>query len=313
MVIAASLAREMTEPPAIACHPHWLPILRGAVPAESGIEFIPVELPYTTRQRGNALDAGKITRPVSAETASIVLSIRGDFRDYLAARRIFPGARIRMTGWVRFFGRKSAVVNLPYGSGLVPVQNRYRSWASLCGVPFSQVEETYRARQSLAPRNGRVIVHLGAQWRSKQFPEVTGLRDSLERLGWSVALVAGPRDSLPADVPESAVTRPEGVDLLTTLQSAEHVFTNDSGPMHLAAFLGCRTTVIVRTSPIEEWRPPLTQVIASEQTPIGYRPHRHYMSDETLPDWPTAAAVCATLPLRRPEVPNALSGEVAPA
>ena len=211
-----------------------------------------------------------------------------------------------MTGWVRFLGRKSAVVNLPYGSGFVPVQNRYRSWAALTGVPYSQVEQSYGTRQALAPRNGSMIVHLGAQWRSKQFPEVMALRDSLEGLGWSVALVAGPRDSLPAEVPERAVTRPEGIDLLTMLRAAEHVITNDSGPMHLAAFLGCRTTVIVRTSPIEEWLPPLTTVIASKHTPIGYRPHRHYMSDETLPGWPTVEEICATLPLRRPEVPNAL-------
>ncbi|MDQ2868931.1 MAG: hypothetical protein M3R59_11080, partial [Verrucomicrobiota bacterium] len=73
------------------------------------------------------------------------------------------------------------------------------------------------------------------------------------------------------------------------------VITNDSGPMHVAAFLGCRTTAIVRTSPIEEWAPPGVAIVRSAQTPIGYRPHLRYMSDESLPGWPSVEAVARSL------------------
>jgi ADP-heptose:LPS heptosyltransferase len=91
------------------------------------------------------------------------------------------------------------------------------------------------------------------------------------------------------------VTRAADEALIEELRSAAQVITNDSGPMHVAAFLGCRTVALVRTSPIEEWAPPATQIVRAPATPRGYRPNRRYMSDDILPGWPPVAEIVAAL------------------
>lgn len=294
LIIAASALRELAQPPALACHSMWHPLLRGALTEISQLDLIPVDLSYTTRDRANPFDTGLSSNRAYPEFSD-VFSIRGDYRDFVAARRLFPRASRHMNGWVRFFGRKSAIVNLPYSLGLLPVENRYRSWARLARVPIEKIETGYRQRQAKAPVNGRVAIHVGAQWRSKQFPHVVELRTAFSRQGWTVTILAGPTDPLPPALQEEVVSRVADQNLIDELRAAEHVITNDSGPMHLAAFLGCRTTAVVRTSPIEEWAPPEMQIVRSEHTPRGYRPHRRYMSDEVLPGWPTVHRVVAAV------------------
>ncbi len=294
LIIAASALRELAEPPALACHSMWHPLLRGALSEIPELDLLAIDLPYTTRDRTNPFDTGLSNNPVYPHFSD-VFSIRGDYRDFVAARKIFPRASVHMNGWVRFLGRKSAVVNLPYSLGLLPVENRYRSWARLARAPIEKIEATYRQRQAEAPVNRRVAIHIGAQWRSKQFPHVVELETALTGQGWTVTILAGPTDSLPSALQEEKVLRVADQNLIDELRATERVITNDSGPMHLAAFLGCRTTALVRTSPIEEWAPPETQIVRSEQTPRGYRPHRRYMSDEILPDWPSIERVSAAV------------------
>ncbi len=292
-IIAAAALRELNEPAILACHSAWHPLLRRVLPATPDVQLLAVDLPYTTRTRGTAFDAGASAS--SDDTITDVLSIRGDLRDYLAAKRLFPRARIRMNGWVRFFGRKSALVNFPYGRGWLPAQNRYRSWAQLLNIPFARIEAKYRTMRAAAPQNQRIVIHVGVQWRSKQYPLIEELRDALQQRGLTVAIIAGPSDPFPAGFSDDEITRVADDALVDEFQSAGHVITNDSGPMHVAAFLGCRTTALVRTSPIEEWAPPGVAIVRSAQTPIGYRPHRRYMSDEILPGWPTANEIVETL------------------
>ncbi len=295
VMIAAAAARELPQPPAIACHSVWHPLLRRAFAEEAEIELIAVNLPYTTRKRTNAFDVSAEVIGGAASDATCVLSIRGDLRDLAAARRIFPRARIRMNGWVRFFGRKSAIVNLPYRAGLFAARNRYKSWAKLAGVPYGTIVAHYRLLQSKGARNNRVAIHVGAQWRSKQFSEVVALREALVTHGFAVTILAGPGDLLPPRLDENEVKRVADESLVTELQLAACVITNDSGPMHVAAFLGCRTIAVARTSPIEEWAPPAVTIIRSPETPRGYRPHPRYMSDEILPDWPSVANIIASV------------------
>lgn len=295
-IIAASVWRELPDTVALACHPQWHPTLRAAVPEKSSASLVAVNLPYTARARSHPLHfAGEEQQPPSIPSPSLVLSIRGDPRDRFAARRIFPGATIRMTGWIRFLARKHSVVDLPYSLGLRPVQNRYRSWAELAAVPYTQIESTYARLRAGAPRNGRVVVHLGAQWRSKQFPHVVELRALLEKKGHEVVLIAAESDMLAPGIGGEDVVRAEDEALIDILRSAEHVITNDSGPMHLAAFLGCRTTAVVRAAAIEEWTPPGIEVIAAEETPRGYRQRKHYMTDGILSGWPAPQTVAANL------------------
>ncbi|MEO6971710.1 MAG: glycosyltransferase family 9 protein [Chthoniobacterales bacterium] len=285
VMIAAAALREMSRPAAIACHSIWHPLVRRALAEIPDLDLFAVDLPYTTRQRANPFDAGVAADAAKHPDVREVLSVRGDLRDFRAAHAIFPRAHIRMKGWTRFFGRKSALVNFPYALGILPVQNRYRSWARLAGVDYAQMEATYRRRQAEVPATNRVVIHVGAQWRSKQFPDVAALQKALREQGRDVIILAGPRDLLPPALEESNVRRVADEALVEALRSAAHVITNDSGPMHVAAFLGCRTTVLVRTSPIEEWAPPATKIIRSPETPRGYRPNRHYMSDEILSGW----------------------------
>lgn len=291
VIIAASALRESKRAVSLACHSMWHPLLRCALDETPNLDLIPVDLPYTTRQRGNPFDTGNGTNNERFEGVREVRSIRGDLRDFAAARKIFPHARIRMNGWLRFFGRKSAIVNFPYAMGLSRVQNRYRSWATLAGVDYQEIAATYRRLQVQSPNNGRVLIHVGAQWRSKQFPHAADLRNALVERGRTVTILAAPNDLLPPKIEDSEVTRIANEALVRELRSAQHVITNDSGPMHLAAFLGCRTTAVVRTSPIEEWAPPATTIIHSPVTPRGYRPSQSYMSDEILAGWPTVSEI----------------------
>lgn len=294
VMIAAAALREMAEPPALACHSMWHPLLRRALEEIPRLELIGVDLPYTTRHRANPFDAGLSANESHPEIGE-VFSIRGDYRDFVAAREIFPRASIRMHGWVRFFGRKSALVNFPYSLGLLPVENRYRSWARAGRVAYATIEAGYRRRQAQAPANQNVAIHLGAQWRSKQFPQVADLRHALIRQGWTVTILAGPGDPLPPALREEEVLRVVDEQLLEPLRSAGQVITNDSGPMHVAAFLGCLTIAVVRASPIEEWAPPATRILRATETPRGYRPHRRYMSDDILMGWPAVEEIVASL------------------
>src|SRR5204863_5800116 len=97
-------------------------------------------------------------------------------------------------------GRKSPLVNLPYRAGLLPVQNRYRSWAALAGVPYESIATSYRDRQGRAAKNRTTAIHVGAQWRSKQYPEVAHLSKALRERGLDVKILAGPDDHLPPSV-----------------------------------------------------------------------------------------------------------------
>ncbi|MGH8094366.1 MAG: glycosyltransferase family 9 protein [Chthoniobacterales bacterium] len=291
VIIAAAALRELSEPAALACHPSWHALLRCALAEKPDLDLIAIDLPYTRRNRVHPFESGPDAAGLATSEPTTVLSIRGDFRDLAAAHKLLPKARVRMNGWLRFFGRKSAIVNFPFAVGLCPVENRYRSWARLAGVAYSQIEATYRRKQAQAATTNRVAIHIGAQWRSKQYPDVSDLRDALGELGVSVRILAGPGDLRPRGVSENEVTRVADEALVEELRSARHVITNDSGPMHVAAFLGCRTVAVVRTSPIEEWAPPATEIVRSPETPRGYRPDRRYMSDEVLPGWPSPSSV----------------------
>jgi Glycosyltransferase family 9 (heptosyltransferase) len=295
VIIAVSALRELPYPATLACHPNWHAIVLSALSQKSNVSLIPIELPYTTRSRSHAFESSSDENDGERHDVSLVLSIRGDLRDYFAAKRVFPVARIRMIGWIRFLARKNSLIDFPYAHGLFPIENRYRSWAKLLGIPFSQIESTYARNRAAAPKNRRVVIHLGAQWRSKQFPHVLELSKILQSEGYEVLLAAGQSDRLPPKVTSESVVRAENERLVAVFRSAEQVITNDSGPMHLAAFLGCRNTTIVRTSSIEEWIPPATRVVAAEQTPRGYRQRKYYMSDEILPNWPSAMTVAQKL------------------
>lgn len=294
VLLAASVLREKPEFSALGCHARWHALLKAALPELNDRQLLTVDLPYTTRMRSGRLDLATSSAdalPEYCRDIKEVLSIRTDPRDFVAARKIFPNAEIRMSGWIAFVAHYNALVDFPFASGWLRVRNRYRAWAEAAGVPFDQLEAAYRSRQARAPRNGRIAIHVGAQWRSKQYPHVAEMTEILRRKGYTVVVLAGPSDALPERLPRSTVVRVTDASLVDEFRIAEQVVTNDSGPMHLAALMGCRTFAIVGISNIEEWLPPATRYIASDAMPRGYRPHQLYMSDNVVPGWPAAADV----------------------
>jgi ADP-heptose:LPS heptosyltransferase len=110
-----------------------------------------------------------------------------------------------------------------------------------------------------------------------------------------VEILAGPDDPLPPDISADMVQRPQWPELVAQLRTARYVICNDSGPMHLAAYLGCRTLALSRCSNILEWLPPGVTAISSPSAPKGYRPVPDYWSDRILTDWAAPDEVIAYL------------------
>jgi hypothetical protein len=282
-LIAAAIALQDPARLVLACNSRWHTLIRAATKERSTPELIAADLNYVNRGRTGRWDFGSL--PIISASATNVANIRGDIRDYLAARKLFPAASIRSSGWLAFSARRSALLDAPYAKGWLPIRNRYRAWAAIASVPWNQVEHFYEQKlpQPAAPL---ITVHIGAQWRSRQYPHVQKLVDLLSK-AWQVQIIAGPGDPLPAGIAETNVRRLIDQQLIDALRASSHVIVNDSGPMHLAAILRCRTHPIARMSAIEEWLPPATVPIQAIDSPKGYRPHREYMSDAIVDGWPS--------------------------
>lgn len=301
-LIAAAILREEPSQFQLACHPQWHSAIRAALAGTDPLNLLTAELNYTTRDRKSFFDSHSKGAPTPDLTASEILSIRGDFRDILAAKRLFPKAKIHAKGWSGFLARRLKLFDLPYKTGFLTVQNRYRSWCKLTGIPYTRLELTYRKLQRLVPDGSRVAIHIGAQWKSRQYPHVALLGQLLEKKGFEVNYMASPippqskrGDSLPSGLTEKKVMRLQNQDLVNEFKRSSWVITNDSGPMHLAALVGCRTRVISRISNIKEWIPPATQAILSPDAPRGYRPDPAYTSDQIVAGWPEPQQIVGTL------------------
>jgi hypothetical protein len=293
-LIGASIALQDSTRLVLACNSRWHPLLRAATEGIATLELIAADLKYIDRNRTGRWDVGSL-RAIST-SATDVATIRGDIRDTMAARRLFPGATIRTTGWLAFAARRSALLNAPYARGWLPVRNRYRAWAAIASVPWQKVQHFYEQKLP-KPTTPLVTLHIGAQWRSKQYPHVAKLAGLLAGT-CKVQIVAAPGDPLPAGIAETDVRRLINEELVNAFRASSHIIVNDSGPMHLAAILRCRTWPIVRTSDIREWLPPTTIPIEAKSTPQGYRPHAAYMSDSVLEGWPSPQEIVHRLQLK---------------
>jgi hypothetical protein len=290
-LIAAAIALQDPTRLAVACNPRWHPLIHAAAQGNATPELIAADLGYVNRTRAGRWDFGSLTA-ISTSTA-IVATIRGDIRDYLAAKKLFPNAPIRSSGWFAFAARRSSLLNLPHAQGLLPIRNRYRAWASIASVPWEKVNKFYEQRltETVAPL---ISIHIGAQWRSKQYPHVAKLAGLLRQTS-QVQILAGPGDSLPGGVAETGVQRLIDQELVDAFRASSKVIVNDSGPMHLAAMLHCSTQPIARMSAINEWLPPTVVPIEAKDMPKGYRPHRSYMSDSVADGWPSPEEIVRLL------------------
>jgi hypothetical protein len=292
-LIAAAIALQDPTRLAIACNPRWHPLIRAAAEGLTPPELLAVDLDYVSRSRTGRWNPGPLA--VISTTTTPVATIRGDIRDYTAAKKLFPNATIRSNGWLAFAARRSALLDLPFARGWLPVRNRYRAWAAITSVPWQLVERFYQQKLPTPP-SPLVTIHIGAQWRSKQYPHVAKLAELLAKT-YQVQIVAAPTDPLPDGIAETEVRRLIDHPLVDAFRASTHVIVNDSGPMHLAAILRCQTHPIARISPIEEWLPPASIPIEAKATPTGYRPHPAYMSDTTIEGWPSPEEIVDRLKL----------------
>jgi hypothetical protein len=106
-----------------------------------------VDLDYVSRNRTGRWNPGSLT--VISTAATPVATIRGDIRDYTAAKKLFPNTSIRSNGWLAFTAHRSTLLDLPFARGWLPVRNRYRAWAAITSTPWQLVERFYQ--QSFPP------------------------------------------------------------------------------------------------------------------------------------------------------------------
>jgi len=290
-LIAAAIALQDPTRLVLACNPRWHPLIRAAAEGLTPPDLLAVDLDYVSRSRTGRWNPGSLA--VLSTSTTPVVTIRGDIRDYNAAKKLFPDANLRSTGWLAFTARRSALLDLPFAKGWLPVRNRYRAWANIASVPWQNVEHFYQQKLAV-PASPLITIHIGAQWRSKQYPHVAKLAELLTKTH-QVQIVAAPADPLPDGIAETEVRRLIDHPLVDAFRASTHVIVNDSGPMHLAAILRCRTHPIARISPIEEWLPPATIPIEAKDAPKGYRPHPGYMSDAVIEGWPSPEEIVAHL------------------
>jgi Glycosyltransferase family 9 (heptosyltransferase) len=281
-VVAAATAREDPKRFVLVCDQRWVELLRAAQPQDSSLLILGLHLPYTMRQARTKFAMPDRVRESSLDVRT-VYNIRGDLRDFRAARKLFPKAKIRQSGLYTFLARRCGPVDLPARLGLVPIRNRYKAWTDLTSTSFEQVKERYSRKLEETPRTA--VIHIGAQWRSKQYPNVLKVLKKLDRLGIETIVVGGPGDmamtGVHIDLPDLA-----GTELLRCFRSAGVVIANDSGPMHVAAYLGCKTVCVAGTANLKEWLPPSVHPVVSDTMPTGYRPMPNYMSDQVHSEWP---------------------------
>jgi hypothetical protein len=142
--IAAAIALQDPTRVALACNSRWHSLLRAATEGTITHELITADLDYINRSRKGRWDSGPLT-PIST-SATQVATIRGDIRDYRAAKKLFPNATIHASGWLPFAARRSALLDLPYAKGWLPIRNRYRAWAQIASIPFERVEHFYEQK-----------------------------------------------------------------------------------------------------------------------------------------------------------------------
>jgi ADP-heptose:LPS heptosyltransferase len=253
----------------------WTGLLSRIFPA---LRTRTIDLAYTIKgqTRSNPFSSMSGLTPDRSFTGK-VLSIRGDIRDWIAARRIYPEGRLRFTGLDAFLARKLRLFNLPYRTGLIAVQNRYSRWAHHLGVSCSSLVKP--ATKHLA---GSAVIHMGTQWLSKRYPWSGELQRSLTESGIRSQIVLSPQDpgiSLPSGIHFSRVADEE---LLDCFNSADLIITNDSAPMHIGAALGKKVAVLTSMFDIREWIPP-GEVLAMERTPQkGYRGRKEFRGDSVV-------------------------------
>lgn len=282
----------------LACQRKWHCILLETVPGIKTTDLLAVETSY--ERKFNKSGVSCTIDPTFNEYDGLpIYGIRGDLRDYYLARKLFARSDVHMSGWIPFMARKFPLLDIPFRFGILQPKNRYRMWTDLVGIDWSELESFYASAATGRKTTGTVALHVGAQWKSKQFPAVRELASLLEAAGKRVEILAGEGDPLPEGVSASEAKVVMGRELVSALRGCDFVVTNDSGPMHLAALLGVPTVAVACLSNIRCWAPPSVVTVCSERMPKGYAPLPGYFVDRSAEGWPAPAKVLEALTERK--------------
>ncbi|WP_462325238.1 glycosyltransferase family 9 protein [Desulfoplanes sp.] len=110
------------------------------------------------------------------------------------------------------------------------------------------------------PDNKTVLVFPGSGNPAKNWPQVQFFKlcSRLTRSGWEPVMVLGPvEQEQGSNTPDNLATaRPQTTeDLIALLQKAAYVVGNDSGPMHLAGYMGVPGLSIFGPTSPKQWGP----------------------------------------------------------
>jgi hypothetical protein len=269
----------------------WKDLLSGIFPA---LKVRTVDLPYTIKgqTRSDPFSSMSGLTPDESFTGK-VFSVRGDIRDWIAARKLYPRGRLRFAGLYAFLARKLSLFDLPYRTGLLAVQNRYSRWARHLGVSCCSLVKPTTGR-----RAGSAVIHMGTQWLSKRYPWPSELQISLSKAGIRSEIVLWQNDPEISAPSHASFKRVADGELLDCFKSADLIIANDSGPMHIGAALGKKVAVLTSMFNIREWLPP-GEVLALERTAHrGYLERREFRSDRVIADkslWLTPEEILAAL------------------
>ena len=285
-VIALTFAKQAPQMTTLYIDNRFVPILSLLAKDCEHISFCGLTIDYTRRGQGKRF-LNDIIRVRPVETSiSVVLSIRGDIRDYLLAKKLFPKTKIIMTGCVPFLARRFWPLDWLLICLGIAVNNRYGLWQTLAArLQWPFAHPPVKPRQTAKTQNDKpsILIHTGAQWRSKAYPYQCQIAKRLASLGYAPLLAYGPGDPNPTN--DGTSTCLEGQQLITAIQTADLVICNDSAPMHLASACNVKALVLANVSCVFEWLPPGAVYLASPKMPQGYRPRPAYMSDKTVDGW----------------------------
>ncbi len=263
----------------LACRTQWHEIIHAAL-ARRGktLQLISADPDFGIRSLESTGQNGKVSQQ---HVYSEVLSIRGDPRDYMAMRRDFPGAAITITGWSASLARRIKLFDLLW-SQFLPPESRYVQWMDCIASRSVKLPVSI----PLPDKIKSVGIHVGAQWRSKQYPHVAQLGSELQKMGLAVEILAGPGDPLPVGVYELNVERCTGRQMVERMAKFDLVITNDSGPMHVAYLAEIPFISLFGTANAAEWAPIGARYLAASFMPSGYKSLSCYGSDLVLSGWP---------------------------
>jgi ADP-heptose:LPS heptosyltransferase len=211
------------------------------------IKVVPFEAPWTAFSFGDKYQLfswpwtglARLVRQLRQTRFEVAVSARWDPRDHLLLK--LAGARRRLG-----FPRVGSSLFLTQPLALPdPTEHRYAYWRTIGQALGLELPPADQVRLS-PPQTGQlVLVHSGAGQPVRVWPleRYQQLVSRLRRLGYPVRVLCNPEQRdwwLHAG--ETAVATPASItELLNVMAGAGAFIGNDSGPGHLAAFLGIPT------------------------------------------------------------------------